>query len=88
MSALILVIAGSAILAFLATAIKPILLPVAVKSMLTSVFAYVWSWDGIIPVESWFQDLKYIIWVTTAFIIFKLVIGIVALGTGGGKPEL
>lgn len=84
-SILILTLVGGA---FITSIIFPIHLPAVIISTIDIYAQYIWMFDGIIPVEEWMFDISFMIFVTMMFGVARIVIGLLALATGGGKPEI
>jgi len=82
---ILLVLIGSGLIASI---IFPVHLPAEVLSAVADFAEAFWSLDGIIPVSEWMFDFSFILFITLMFAVARIILGIVALATGGGKPEV
>jgi hypothetical protein len=68
--------------------IFPVHLPAAVISTVDIFAQYIWQWEGILPISTWMNDIAFITFITMLYGVVRIVIGILALASGGGKPEV
>ena len=84
-SIIILVVVGAGLLT---SFIFPVHLPEPMRDAIGEFFMNLTPFDGIVPIFTFIKAIGWIIFIRIMFLVFKLVMGIFALATGGGKPEI
>jgi len=72
----------------LASIIWPVHLPAGMITAIDQLAAYLWAWDGLVDVATLLSCLWFLFFVSLMILVFKLVIGLIALVSGAGKPDL
>lgn len=73
--------------ALLLSVIFPVHIPIGILNTIDIFANAIWKWEGIVPISSWLNDIHYIFYISLIYAVFRIVVGIVALATGGGKPD-
>jgi len=68
--------------------IYPVHLPAVIISFIDTMAQAIWQWEGILPISHWMIDITFILFISMMFGVTRIVIGILALASGGGKPEI
>lgn len=66
----------------------PILLPDEVIDALTDILTPVFALDGMIPITEIFNCVNWTITILLVYLIYRLIMGLLGLITGGGTPDL
>jgi len=82
-SALILTFAGVIFSYF-----HPYYLPQAWVDSFVELGSMIWIWDGILPIDAFIEGFVWFVATFFWIFLFKFIVGIIALATGAGKPEL
>lgn len=70
------------------TMLNPIFIPADIMNAVNEVFASAWLLDGTIPVQAIFNCLFWIICLLLAKLVFKLIMGFIAMFSGGSQPNI
>jgi hypothetical protein len=70
------------------TMFYPVFLPTYVIDGIKTVLTPIWAFAGILPIQAIFQCLNWIINFLLMFLIYKIIMGLVGLVNGSGKPEI
>lgn len=66
----------------------PIYLPVAMHNAIEEVISAFMVFQGFLPVDTILKCIFFIIYVELFYLFYKLIMGIIGLISGTGKPEI
>jgi len=70
------------------TMFYPVLLPSVITDAITSVLVPIGAFEGLLPVRAIFTCLNWTMSILIAYIVFKIVMGLIAMVTGGSQPDI
>jgi len=68
--------------------LNPITLTEPQVNAMVQIFQTLWGLDGLLPIDAIMEAIFLDISIFVLYIIFKLIMGLIALFAGTGKPEI
>jgi len=70
------------------TAIKPVYIPIEWLDILKDFAPLTLYFEGFLPVQMFFDTILFTGLVLLYIILFRFLMGVISMFTGGGKPEI